>query len=72
MVSQAEFPQFADHVRAQNETIRLVREHLDEAGKRMIELEKEKSKKSKHGHIQFGKDFCPDPYDGRNAAAFKN
>ena len=50
MVSQGEVSQLADHVGAQNETICLLREHLDEARKRVIELEKEKSKKSNHGH----------------------
>ena len=82
MVSQDDFNQLAQHVRAQDETIRVLREHLDEAARKMVELDKERrkeekdkkkeeNKSKKYSHVHFGKELCPDTYDGKDAADFK-
>ena len=65
MVSQEEFNNLAQHVRNQDGTIRVPREHLDAAGRRMIAL-------AKHSRVHFGKELRPDAYDGKDAAEFKN
>jgi len=72
MVSQEQFDNLLLHVQGQDDTIRALGEHLDAAARRMIELEKEKNKQSKHGRIHYGKDLCPDAYDRKDAAELKN
>ena len=79
MVSLEDFASLAQEVKAQSETIRLLRENLNEAGRKVIALEQDKEKekkkesqKGKHNHVHFGKELCPESYDGKDASDFKH
>jgi hypothetical protein len=81
MVSIDDFNLLVKTVKEQSDTIALLREHLEEAGRKFVKLEekvenekkKEKeSQKSKTRHINFGKELCPEAYDGKDATDFKH
>ena len=57
-VTLEQFAQLIEQVRAQNVTIYSLRPNLNEAGKRVIEMGKDKKKGTMNKHIQFGKDRC--------------
>ena len=74
-VSQEQFQQLADQVRAQEETIATLRANLDEAGRRVLDMQSDQKKsntKSKCKHIQLGKDLCPEAYTGKDVSMFKD
>ena len=55
MASAEEFATLVKHVHDQDAIINLLRHNVDEAGRRIQQLEAEK-KKNPYGHIHFGKE----------------
>ena len=75
MVSREDFDSLAQVVQTQAETIHFLREHPDEAGRKIMAMEQETKKEStkgKHSHVHFVKELCPHAYDGKDAADFKH
>ena len=70
MASAEEFATLVKHVHDQDAIINLLRHNVDEAGRRIQQLEAEK-KKNPYGHIHFGKELCPEPFDGKTSEGFK-
>ena len=54
----------------QDRKIDVLQGNLDRAEVQIKLLESEK-KQAKVGHIHFGKDFCPDGFNGKSSEAFK-
>ena len=74
-VSQEQFQQLADQVRAQEETIATLRANLDEAGRRVLDMQsnqKRSDTNSKYKHIQLAKDLCPEAYTGKDVSMFND
>ena len=58
-------------VQNQDAQIKQMQTALDKADERVKYLETDKKKQIKHGRIHFGKDLCPDGFDGKTAESFK-
>jgi hypothetical protein len=45
---------------------------LDESGRKIFAMEQKKESKKRLSHVHFGKELCPEAYDGKDVADFKH
>ena len=63
-VTQEEWQQMVTKVKEQIDIIKNLEVRLQQ-----VEMDK---KKNRHGHIHFGKELCPEAFDGKSSEGFKS